>query len=65
MILNEPAIDYSKRTYTVAEYLELENASLEKHEYYQGEIFLLLGARDLNNMAGSSILHNVLFKNTY
>lgn len=55
MILNEPAIDYSKRTYTVAEYLELENASLEKHEYYKGEIFA---------MAGAGPRHNVIFKNT-
>jgi len=45
MEVNEPAIAYGKRHYTMEEYLEMENASEEKHEYYQGEIFAMSGAR--------------------
>ena len=32
MQANEPAIAYSKRKYSICEYLELENASAEKSE---------------------------------
>ena len=35
MIVNEPAIAYEKRRYSIEEYLELELASDEKHEYFQ------------------------------
>jgi Uma2 family endonuclease len=40
--------------YTEDEYLALEEKSLEKHEFYQGEIFA---------MAGASIEHNQIVKN--
>jgi Uma2 family endonuclease len=40
--------------YSIDEYLESEGNSLEKHEYYQGEIFA---------MAGASIEHNQIVKN--
>ncbi len=40
--------------YTEEEYLEMENDSLEKHEFYQGEIFA---------MAGASINHNLVVRN--
>ncbi len=40
--------------YTIEEYLATEAKSLEKHEYYQGEIFA---------MAGASIEHNQIVKN--
>ena len=45
MEVNEPAVAYSKRKYSVEEYLELENAATEKHEYYKGEIFAMSGAK--------------------
>jgi Uma2 family endonuclease len=41
--------------YTAEEYLELEEASLEKNEFYKGEIFA---------MAGASIAHNGIVMNT-
>ncbi len=41
--------------YTAEEYLELEEASLEKNEFYRGEIFA---------MAGASIQHNQIVMNT-
>lgn len=45
-----------KEFITVEKYLELERVALDKHEYYQGEIFA---------MSGASFRHNVIFKNTY
>ncbi|MEO6328765.1 MAG: Uma2 family endonuclease [Ginsengibacter sp.] len=56
MELKEPAPSYQKKFYSIQEYLEMEKDSLEKHEYYKGEIFA---------MAGAGNLHNVIFKNTY
>lgn len=56
MELHEPAIAYNKGRMTVNEYLDLENASSEKHEYYNGEVFA---------MAGKGRRHNVIFKNIY
>jgi Uma2 family endonuclease len=56
MELKEPAPSYQKKFYTVREYLEMEKESLEKHEYYKGEIFA---------MAGAGNIHNVIFKNTF
>jgi Uma2 family endonuclease len=55
-VANEPAVSYSKKYYTVEEYLELEEKALEKSEYYKGEIFA---------MAGASDAHNEIFKNLY
>ena len=40
---------------SAAEYLEIERASSEKHEYFCGEIFA---------MSGASLPHNVISKNT-
>jgi Uma2 family endonuclease len=55
-IVNEPAVAYQKRRYTVEEYLEMEKESTVKHEYYQGEIFAMSGAG--NN-------HNKIFSNVF
>jgi Uma2 family endonuclease len=54
--IREPVVAYGKKNFTVEEYLEFENASIEKHEYYQGEIFA---------MAGASERHNVIFSNVF
>ncbi|WP_025143856.1 Uma2 family endonuclease [Pedobacter jeongneungensis] len=55
-IVNEPAVAYQKRRYTVEEYLEMEKEATVKHEYYQGEIFA---------MSGASYNHNILFSNIF
>ena len=55
MEVREPAIAYSKKKYTIAEYLELEEAAIEKHEYFQGDIFA---------MSGAKVSHNRISKNT-
>src|SRR6185437_7278094 len=36
---------YGRRTYTVEEYLWLEESSQSKHEYHKGEIYLMSGVR--------------------
>jgi Uma2 family endonuclease len=54
--VKEPAHSYQKKLYTIQEYLEMEKDSLEKHEYYKGEIFA---------MAGAGTRHNVIFKNIF
>lgn len=39
--LREPITMYGKKKFTIEEYLEFEEASEQRHEYYQGEIFPL------------------------
>ncbi|MCZ4222204.1 Uma2 family endonuclease [Pedobacter rhodius] len=55
-IVNEPSVACKKRHFTVEEYLEMEKASQEKHEYFQGEIF---------SMSGASTIHNRIFSNLF
>ena len=45
MEVKEPAIAYSKQKISIEEYLEMENASPEKHEYFKGEVFAMSGAK--------------------
>ncbi len=54
--VREPAVAYGKTKLTEEEYLSFEKASLEKHEYYQGEIFA---------MSGAGARHNVIFSNFF
>ncbi len=56
MEIKEPAVDYSKKKYTIEEYLEMESTATEKHEYYQGEIFA---------MSGPKVSHNIIAGNTF
>jgi phenylacetic acid degradation protein/carnitine operon protein CaiE len=53
-IVAEPAAEYGrgKREFTIEDYLEMQSYSLQKHEYYDGEIFAMSGARaDHNTIA--------------
>src|SRR5258708_23250436 len=52
--VRESEVVYGKSKFTAEEYLEMERASVTKHEYYQGEIFA---------MAGVAPVHNVICKN--
>jgi Uma2 family endonuclease len=56
MEVREPIVAYGKKAFTIAEYLEMENAAVEKNEYYRGEIFA---------MSGAKINHNKIAGNTY
>lgn len=54
--LREPAVAYGKTLLTVEEYLQFEKESLQKHEYFRGEIFA---------MAGAGKNHNEIFSNLF
>lgn len=56
MEVRVPAVAYGKKKFTVAEYLEIENAATEKHEYYKGEIFAMYGAK---------VRHNIIAGNAF
>jgi Uma2 family endonuclease len=45
MEIREPALAYRHKKWTIEEFLQLENDAAEKHEYYQGEIFAMSGAK--------------------
>lgn len=55
MDIKEPAVSYSHKKYTIEEYLQMEETSAEKHEYYQGEIFAMSGAKVPHNMISLNI----------
>ena len=54
--LREPAVAYDKYKYTIEEYLQMEEASDEKHEYYQGEIFAMAGAKVPHNIIAVNLI---------
>ncbi|MBX2923027.1 MAG: Uma2 family endonuclease [Chitinophagaceae bacterium] len=56
MELREPAVAYGRQKFTIEEYLAMEEAAVEKHEYYRGEIFA---------MSGSKVPHNRISGNVY
>lgn len=56
MEVKEPAPAYNRKYWTIEDYLQMENASEEKHEFYQGEIF---------TMSGSKLPHNIVTRNIY
>lgn len=63
--LEEPAVPYQRKKYSIEEYLELERNSTEKHEYYRGEIFFMEGHGELLAMSGAANEHNLIFSNLY
>ncbi|MBX3257076.1 MAG: Uma2 family endonuclease [Chitinophagaceae bacterium] len=56
MELREPAVAYGKQKFTIEEYLAMEEAATEKHEYYKGEIF---------EMPGRKVPHNIISRNLF
>ena len=53
------------KLYTVEEYLALERASEEKHEYIDGKIIPLREDYDVEAMAGASRRHNLINGNVF
>ena len=53
-IVEEPALNY--KSISQEKYLETEREALDKHEYYQGEVFA---------MSGASAKHNRIFTNFF
>ena len=65
MELKEPIVAFGKNKFTVEEYLKLEKAATERHEYYQGEIFQMQGHGELLAMSGAANRHNMIFSNIF
>ena len=57
MRLREPLVAYGKKKFTIEEYFELEYDAEEKHEYYQGEIFAMAGAKINHNLISGNLYH--------
>lgn len=55
MEIKEPLPAYNKDKFSVEEYLEMENAADEKHEYYKGEIFAMSGAKMVHNRISGNL----------
>lgn len=54
--VREPAVAYGNQKLSIEEYLEMENAAVDKYEYYRGEIFA---------MSGAKVQHNIIAGNLY
>lgn len=55
MEVREPAIAYGKEKVSIEEYLKMENTGVIKHEYYQGEIFAMSGAKVPHNIIAGNL----------
>ena len=53
--VREPAIAYGKQKFTIAEYLEMEDAAVEKSEYCKGEVFAMSWAKLNHNIISINI----------
>ena len=49
MEVKDPAIACNKQKMSIGEYLEMDNASPVKYEYYKGEVFAMSGAKVPHN----------------
>jgi Uma2 family endonuclease len=65
--VREPVPVYNKKLITAEEYLDFERNATEKHEFYKGEVFLMLdyaaqAASDYETyaMSGATYVHNVI-----
>jgi len=56
MEIREPLVAFGKRIFSISEYLDMEEAAVEKHEYYKGQIFA---------MSGTKVPHNIISKNLW
>lgn len=55
MKADDPQVAYGNKYISPEEYLSVEQASLEKHEYFKGEVFAMAGASDAHNDIFSSL----------
>ncbi len=60
MEVRESAHAYQKGFYTIPEFLEMENAATEKHEYYKGEIFAMSGAGTRHNIISVNLIASLV-----
>ena len=56
MEIREPIAAYKKEKIAIEDYLKMENTGVEKHEYYEGEIFAMSGAKVRHNTIATNFL---------
>ena len=54
--VREPVVVFNKAKVSIEEYLQYENTTQQKHEYYQGEIFAMAGADDRHNIISVNLI---------
>jgi Uma2 family endonuclease len=54
--VREPVFAYGRRKLTIEEYLKWESANVDKHEYYQGEVFAMSGGKISHNIISANLL---------
>jgi Uma2 family endonuclease len=59
MEVKEPAVAYGKNKITIEEYLQLEKASDVKHEYYEGEVFTMSGAKPRHVVIAKNLMRDI------
>ncbi|MCP9751511.1 Uma2 family endonuclease [Ferruginibacter sp. HRS2-29] len=59
-VTEEPAVKYNH--FSPEEYLAMEREATEKHEYYQGEIFVMTGASREHNEIFSNLFTEIGYK---
>lgn len=57
--VREPVEVYGKLNVTIEEYLDWEKAGQEKHEFYQGETFLMAGAGKRHNRIATNLIRDI------
>lgn len=60
--VEDPAAVYNKRLLSIEEYLIAENASEQKHEYFQGEVFAMAGAGNAHNEIFTNLFGEIVAK---
>lgn len=56
MEVRDPIVVYNKKKLSVQEYIQFEQSALDKHEFFNGDVFA---------MAGASPVHNKIFSNVF
>ena len=62
MEIREPVAAYKNEKISIEDYLKMENTAVVKHEYYEGEIFAMSGAKVPHNTITSNLIMVLGFK---
>ena len=62
MEIREPLPAYSTQKISIEEYLEIENAAEAKHEYFEGEVFAMSGAKVSHNRIAGNLFAALSYK---
>lgn len=58
----EAFVENISKTYSIAEYLAMEENSYEKHEYYNGKIIKMSGAKPAHNLIAANMITQLNFE---